>query len=362
MKKKKKAKGTKGQHYQPQPPANALLASRRAVELFRKTAMLDDRLDHWGFPEGGTLGIDPKVRSGASACVVGDEVWVYGGLGAGRSNDFNILHLPTMRWRCLPAEEQRGMHPPARSGHSCTAIGHRFVIFGGEGEALVPDGGGGGDAHRPGHVVGKGAGRVAVHSHRNDMGDACVFDTLACTWRPVATDVGRRADGTHASQQNAPSARRGHSVTFVPGAVPPRECLWGERDWHDVPREHAAHLETGVDVHAAREERRAKHLAEFEAAERAAAAAAAAQGGGGLSEGAAAPKAHGAKDHRRASDAAELLPGSRAGGGSGSLWLFGGAGPDVQHATETTFDGLYVCNLHDFVWTKVLTSAVSFFY
>jgi hypothetical protein len=355
-----KKKSKKGQ--QPplqQQPADALLASRRAVELFRKTAMLDDRLDHWGSPEGGTKGIDPKVRSGASACVVGDEVWVYGGLGAGRTSDFNILHLPTMQWRCLPVEEQGGMHPPARSGHSCTAIGHRFVIFGGEGEALVPDGGG--DAHKAGHVVGKGKGRVAVHSHRNDLGDAWVFDTLARAWQPpVAMNVGRRADGTHASQQNAPSARRGHTVTFVPGSVPPRACVWGERDWHDVPHEHVAFLETGVDVHAAREERRAKHLAELQAAERAAAAAVAhggGGGGGGRSEGA--PKAHGVKDHRRASDAAELLPGSRAGGGSGSLWLFGGAGPDVQHATETTFDGLYVCDLHDFVWTKARVSGLA---
>ena len=75
---------------------------------------------------------EPPMRTHAASCVLGSKVYVFGGLGAGASNQLWALDTILHRWeRLLPP----GPKPPARS--AATLAGdddaHAVYLFGGLG-------------------------------------------------------------------------------------------------------------------------------------------------------------------------------------------------------------------------------------
>ncbi|CAH3169198.1 unnamed protein product [Porites evermanni] len=77
-----------------------------------------------------TQGRQPKVL-GHSAAVVGDTLYIFGGIHHGVASDaLYILNTGNLTWTPLKAS---GKPPPARCDHACTVIGEKFYIMGGNG-------------------------------------------------------------------------------------------------------------------------------------------------------------------------------------------------------------------------------------
>jgi hypothetical protein len=80
-----------------------------------------------------THGADPIGRHSHSACVYGDLIYVYGGVGERKRqvlSDMTILHTTSARW--VTATAPPGMpHLEARYGHTACFWGREMFIFGG---------------------------------------------------------------------------------------------------------------------------------------------------------------------------------------------------------------------------------------
>jgi len=73
----------------------------------------------------------PPPRDGHSACVIGDNMFIYGGYVESQHrfcSDVYNLNLKTMKWRIM---EARGESPRYRDFHTSTAIGDKIFVFGG---------------------------------------------------------------------------------------------------------------------------------------------------------------------------------------------------------------------------------------
>lgn len=81
-------------------------------------------------------GLVPPSRDGHSACVIGDEMIVFGGFEEEFqrfSQETFIFNFKTRIWREIKAW---GTAPPWRDFHTATAIGSRMYIFGGRSDQL----------------------------------------------------------------------------------------------------------------------------------------------------------------------------------------------------------------------------------
>eukprot|EP01117_Protostelium_nocturnum_P005813 TRINITY_DN2099_c0_g1_i1.p1 TRINITY_DN2099_c0_g1~~TRINITY_DN2099_c0_g1_i1.p1 ORF type:complete len:314 (-),score=112.87 TRINITY_DN2099_c0_g1_i1:82-1023(-) len=74
----------------------------------------------------------PSPRWKVSMTTVGDQLFVFGGetVGGNRSNELHIFDLNSQSWS---RGKESGVTTSARSGHTATLIGDKFVIYGGEG-------------------------------------------------------------------------------------------------------------------------------------------------------------------------------------------------------------------------------------
>lgn len=76
----------------------------------------------------------PSARSGPAMTVLGDNLYLHGGLDEADlrfTNDLFVLDLETHTWRLLPEEGDSVMQ---RDFHSAVAVNGRIVVFGGRSE------------------------------------------------------------------------------------------------------------------------------------------------------------------------------------------------------------------------------------
>ena len=142
---------------------------------------------------------EPPMRTHAASCVLGSKVYVFGGLGAGASNQLWALDTILHRWeRLLPP----GPKPPARS--AATLAGdddaHAVYLFGGLGRVKrdylkTRDG-------VPGATL-----RTQLHAQRSMFSDVWRFDGTAKRWEEL-TFI-----------HMCPAPRRGHTATYCSGRV-----------------------------------------------------------------------------------------------------------------------------------------------
>mmetsp|Transcript_12924 Transcript_12924/g.21141 ORF Transcript_12924/g.21141 Transcript_12924/m.21141 type:complete len:513 (+) Transcript_12924:47-1585(+) len=82
--------------------------------------------------ENSSNGSAPAERSGHSASLIGDKLYVFGGDSGGvYRNDLWILDLETWHWK--KPEGINGTFPPPRSGHTASVIDRKLYIIGGDG-------------------------------------------------------------------------------------------------------------------------------------------------------------------------------------------------------------------------------------
>ena len=142
---------------------------------------------------------DPPMRSQSATTVLGSKVYMFGGLGAGASNNLWALDAVMHRWQRLLAP--RGTpRPPARSGASmCGDDEHsKLYLVGGLGH--VTRGVKKSREGVPGATM-----RVRMLVARETFSDLWEFDVNAGLWREL-TFV-----------QMSPPPRRGHTASFVSG-------------------------------------------------------------------------------------------------------------------------------------------------
>lgn len=76
-----------------------------------------------------TTGSLPHSRCCHSATVVGTNIWIFGGRGEKKLfNDLHVLSTETKTWKRHPSTKSS---PEPRAGHSATLVGHTLYIFGG---------------------------------------------------------------------------------------------------------------------------------------------------------------------------------------------------------------------------------------
>jgi N-acetylneuraminic acid mutarotase len=83
-------------------------------------------------------GNQPGARDGHTACVLGDNMYIFGGFEEvidQFSCDVHCLNLKTMHWKYV---QTFGEIPSYRDFHSATIINNRMYIFGGRGDIFGP--------------------------------------------------------------------------------------------------------------------------------------------------------------------------------------------------------------------------------
>lgn len=142
---------------------------------------------------------DPPMRSQSATTVMGSKLYVFGGLGAGASNNLWALDSVMHRWqRLLPPKG--APRPPARSGSAMCGDEEQGKLY------LL---GGLGEVNRrvkksregvPGATM-----RVRMLAMRDTFSDCWEFDAASGEWREI-TFV-----------QMSPPPRRGHTCSFASG-------------------------------------------------------------------------------------------------------------------------------------------------
>lgn len=76
----------------------------------------------------------PKAdsRQGATACIVGDYLYIYGGFSSELFNGFKCYDLQNMRWKEMD-ESNHTPWPRARFAHSMISYRNKLYVFGGAG-------------------------------------------------------------------------------------------------------------------------------------------------------------------------------------------------------------------------------------
>lgn len=76
-------------------------------------------------------GDSPKPRHGHVVCVIGQKLYVHGGMaGSTFYDDLHLLDLQKRTWRNV---KQKKGHPSSRAAHGCTILGTDLYVFGGMG-------------------------------------------------------------------------------------------------------------------------------------------------------------------------------------------------------------------------------------
>jgi hypothetical protein len=150
--------------------------------------------------------------------VIGDKAYIYGGMaGHGRSGVLSVMDMTTLTWTALDRKAHFGgtAPPPARAGHSFTAVGKHIFVYGGEGR---PEKGPNPQADK---VKGNGENKTRTLANRVDFGDFWRLDTDTMRWDQLLMR-GLKADnpddavpGVAGHKASFPSSRREHAVTDV---------------------------------------------------------------------------------------------------------------------------------------------------
>lgn len=106
------------------------VSNRRNPKPLAHPLLFDTEL-HYFYPPA-TNGREPAPRSGHSCTRVGDKLVIFGGCcGSARFGDIHVLSLSTWSWS---QPKTWGQAPAPRSYHSAHAVGNAIVIFGGSDE------------------------------------------------------------------------------------------------------------------------------------------------------------------------------------------------------------------------------------
>jgi len=134
----------------------------------------------------------PYTREGSASVVLGDNFYVFGGIGGyrgpkdngGRHNDICVFNTKRSErgWVKVRLTDRDQFKPAPRSGHSMTVVGKKIYIFGGEGS-------------------------YNGFNKRTTYNDMVAFNTEAMCWETVPMFGGPPF-------ALLPSSRRGHSATL----------------------------------------------------------------------------------------------------------------------------------------------------
>jgi len=135
----------------------------------------------------------PYTREGSACAVIGDNYYVFGGIGGyrgpkdngGRHNDICVFDTkrPKRGWKKIRLTDRDQFKPAPRSGHSMTVVGKKIYIFGGEGS-------------------------YNGFNKRTTYNDMIAFNSEAMHWETVPMFGGPPF-------ALLPSSRRGHSATLI---------------------------------------------------------------------------------------------------------------------------------------------------
>lgn len=106
-------------------------------ELVRLRKSLDARALMMGMWDTiDTVGSTPDSREGASACLMGDKIFVFGGFSRLLFKDIRYIDTSDFRWKMIDPV-QSSADPPGRYNHSMCQFASRYlIIFGGAGHYM----------------------------------------------------------------------------------------------------------------------------------------------------------------------------------------------------------------------------------
>lgn len=110
---------------------------RNDEEICKILYQFDTRTLKWSAPK--TQGFVPGARDGHSACIIAENMYIFGGFENYLnqfSNDLHCLNLETMTWTFVVTH---GVPPSYRDFHTATPIGEdRIYVWGGRGDKHSP--------------------------------------------------------------------------------------------------------------------------------------------------------------------------------------------------------------------------------
>ena len=84
-----------------------------------------------------TSGSTPNSREGAAACIVGNNIYLYGGFSRDIFSDLRLLDQTEQKWKVIEPAQLRQEKPSARFNHTMMNYNNRYLImFGGAGTYL----------------------------------------------------------------------------------------------------------------------------------------------------------------------------------------------------------------------------------
>lgn len=131
----------------------------------------------------------PAPRAHHTATLVGQTIWIFGGLSSlafrDEMSDVWALDLCSGEWSC--PQLSKPLRPAARHGHTAIAVGEKLVVYGGTNISTLFD-------------------------------DVWEFDTILLCWRRVNARLADAAPGaatTDADAPERPAGRHFHSATHI---------------------------------------------------------------------------------------------------------------------------------------------------
>lgn len=140
----------------------------------------------WNLME--TSGSTPNSREGAAGCIVGNNIYIFGGFSRDIFSDLRLLDQNEQKWKVIEPNQLRQEKPSARFNHSMMNYNNRYlIVFGGAGTYLKS---------------------VKMRLCLNDL---FFFDLNDCKWREIPEQ-----DLTPAKRMNHVADRIG-SLMFIHG-------------------------------------------------------------------------------------------------------------------------------------------------
>lgn len=83
-----------------------------------------------------TMGSTPHSREGSTACLINNNIYMFGGFARDIYNDFRILDRSENKWIMIDTKQPRCELPTARFSHTMINYKNQIAIFGGGGTYL----------------------------------------------------------------------------------------------------------------------------------------------------------------------------------------------------------------------------------
>lgn len=83
-----------------------------------------------------TLGSTPHAREGATACLIGSNIYLFGGFARDIYSDFRCLDRQENKWTVIETKQSKNDIPQARYSHTMINYKNKISIFGGGGTYL----------------------------------------------------------------------------------------------------------------------------------------------------------------------------------------------------------------------------------